>query len=837
MKLPSSGWIILCLVFWGACAGGSLGQQPALPLYEQEAYDLITLSPQHDNAVLKVLPLNLPGRRVPQPLPKTGNLQFRLVDEPDVIYEVPWASVAKVELFHDLILAEGRRLAENERFAEAYDYLNYLQENDAELPGLREVFLSTLFREGRKYQAEGKYDLATAVFLSLHERDRSFPGLPEALGETLQERFKSYVTQADFWSARRTLRTLTRLYPQHELLPQWQDQLVRIAESRLAEAKQSVAAGDFSAGHRLVRQALEIWPQLKEALQFARELQRQYPRVVVSVTEPLYQFKPTAMHHWPSRRLTRLVGRNLFEFAGPSPEGGRYVGPFVEARWDQPSWQLTLKLRPGIRESEKGGELSAAQIASQLIKLGDAESAVFGPVWARLRPQVECPDLGTVLVRFSSPPLRPEALLTMPIYPSRAGSVVSEFETASVAHTSPEPSANANAQISASSARLSANNAWKLSESMVSPSLGQGNGANRSHDYSLGLDSSGILGLQPYKVAGLTNEGITFVFNNDYFAHTSSQPKEIVEQYFDDPASAIQALRQGRVDLIDRIPPWHLGQIRNVTDLVVEPYGLPMLHLVIPNTKHRLVERPAFRRGLVYALDREAILSRLLGGTRIPGCQVISGPFLPGLSHDDPLSYAYDQGIEPRPYDPRLAIALLQVAFAEWTSGLPQEERPERFPELVLAHPPNPIARASCESIALQLKRVGLTVRLQPLETIVDRGIPEEIHLLYVEFPIWEPSLDIYRLLGETGIAGYASPYLRQLLYQLQAAKDWAETAGLLRRIHRLAFLETSVIPLFQILDFSVRHQSMQGFSSRPLTLYQHVENWQLTPRDLAFEF
>ena len=103
--------------------------------------------------------------------------------------------------------------------------------------------------------------------------------------------------------------------------------------------------------------------------------------------------------------------------------------------------------------------------------------------------------------------------------------------------------------------------------------------------------------------------------------------------------------------------------------LVVTAYRVPTVHVLIPNYQRPHVGNRLFRRGLVYAIDREKILKRdLLGGNESPGCQVVSGPFSRGMSSDDPMAYGYDSQIEPRPYDPRHARTLLQLAQLELTA-------------------------------------------------------------------------------------------------------------------------------------------------------------------------
>src|SRR3990170_2265436 len=95
-----------CVLLLHRRAGGEV------PLFEQEPYDLITLDKQNDSAVLKVMLLDLPGRRVPDPFPKGGKLEVRLLERRESTYEAPWHAIAGIELFNDLVLKKARELVQ-----------------------------------------------------------------------------------------------------------------------------------------------------------------------------------------------------------------------------------------------------------------------------------------------------------------------------------------------------------------------------------------------------------------------------------------------------------------------------------------------------------------------------------------------------------------------------------------------------------------------------------------------------------------------------------------------------------------------------------------------------
>jgi len=331
----------------------------------------------------------------------------------------------------------------------------------------------------------------------------------------------------------------------------------------------------------------------------------------------------------------------------------------------------------------------------------------------------------------------------------------------------------------------------------------------------------------PYVVESSSEEEAVYTANPDYSAE-ATQPKEIVEQYFREATAAMQALERRQIDVLDRVNPWDLERVRSLSGIKVEAYAAPTVHCLIPNPERPFTARREFRRALVYGIHREAIFTHLVRGQPLPGCAVISGPFSPGMSRDDPLDYGYDRAIEPREYQPLLAIALAQVALSEVAAAMKKEGvEVSDVPELVLAHPAHEIARVACTSIQRQLGLIDVPVTLRELPAGLPARIPDDVDLLYAEVAMWEPVVDARRLLDEGGISGGSSIFMSQALRQLDHATDWTQVADRLRHIHWLAHREVSVVPLWQLTDHFAYHESLEGVGAKPVTLYQNVETWQ----------
>jgi hypothetical protein len=120
-----------------------------------------------------------------------------------------------------------------------------------------------------------------------------------------------------------------------------------------------------------------------------------------------------------------------------------------------------------------------------------------------------------------------------------------------------------------------------------------------------------------------------------------------------------------------------------------------------------------------------------------------------------------------------------------------------------------------------------LAIKLQPFAGPVPRQVPDDADLLYVALSVGEPAVDAPAILGDAGLTGGCSPYLRLTLHQLAEATNWKQVQNCLHRIHRLAHEEAAVITLWQMYDYYVCRQEMQGIGQRPVTLYQNIEQWQ----------
>lgn len=749
-------------------------------LFEQEPFDQITLNKANESAVLKVQPLELPDRRLPEPLPRRGAIRVRLLDDPGKLYEVAWQAIDQVELFEQLVLKEAEALVEAKEYDRAYDYFKFLEEQHPKLPGLGQAMEESLFQEAGSMYLKAQYEGALALLRELHRRNPQRPKLDKVLGATTEKLVDGYLAKEDYRAVRALLGSLGAWFPEHPVVVQRQDELKKLSASLLGEARSAMDRGDLRTAAQLSDRALEIWPELPGTKELARSIHQQYPRVVVGVRLPAADTRPfggaSSMSHrwqgglndWAARRSARLVYRTLTEFTGPGGEGGKYDCPVGDLTIEALDRRITLQINPGVQWSTGETTLTGYDVSRRLLALADPHGAAYLAGWAELLGGVAVAGVYQVDVEMRLAHVRPDALL----------------QTILVPYTTPADSTG------------------------PPPTNG------------------------PYVVGPRTENETCYLANAHYFAAQPTQPKEIIERRYARAVKAIQALKDGRIHVLDRLDPWSLDVVRRDKDLVVEPYAMPLVHCLIPNMRRPLTADRSFRRALVYGIHRQMILDQLTGGLSLPGCRVLAGPFPARLSLDDPISYARDPSIDPRGYEPRLAMALAEVSRKEVAAAQgKQEDSSPETPRLVLAHPAHDLARLACTSIQRQLDLIGVPVELRELSGPAPAQIPEDVDLLYAELAVWEPLVDAPRLLGENGLAAGCSPYMSLALRQLQRTADWQQIRQILHRIDRIAHDEVAVVPLWQLTEHFAYHRSLQGVGAKPVSLYQNVEQWQVAFR------
>ncbi len=347
-------------------------------------------------------------------------------------------------------------------------------------------------------------------------------------------------------------------------------------------------------------------------------------------------------------------------------------------------------------------------------------------------------------------------------------------------------------------------------------------------------------------------------------AGNKSSVNELSETLFEDMTEATDALESGLVDIVDRINPGDFDRLLRVPEINLIPYRLPTIHGLVFNDREALLRDSSFRRGLLYGIDRQTFVTQEIGSNEKEIATVLSG-FAPiGRSKNDPLGYAYNRRVEPRPYDPSLGMVLLKLALRskaikdaakkkpdepnteaqesaaegesvnaetdeEIESATKVAQQDPELPELVLAFPDSRIAEIACVSIAANWQRIGVKVKLRPLAAGQATPVDNEWDVLYVETTVEEPLVDLPELVLGHKILGRHGGLVWQAMRQLQDTTSLEDSRNEFERIHRLVYDHTPILPLWQIIEHIAVRKNISGISDAPFSLYHDIDQWRLS--------
>jgi peptide/nickel transport system substrate-binding protein len=144
-----------------------------------------------------------------------------------------------------------------------------------------------------------------------------------------------------------------------------------------------------------------------------------------------------------------------------------------------------------------------------------------------------------------------------------------------------------------------------------------------------------------------------FEANPDFPAELGGRPylDRLVYRVIEDPTTRLSELLVGEVDVSISAPPSQVEQIDAAADVHVLTYTTRAYTFINWNERRLLFQDARVRRALTLAINREQIVKAVRHGLGV----VAKGPV-------PPFHWAYHAQLEPLPYDPEAARALLDSA-------------------------------------------------------------------------------------------------------------------------------------------------------------------------------
>jgi peptide/nickel transport system substrate-binding protein len=287
------------------------------------------------------------------------------------------------------------------------------------------------------------------------------------------------------------------------------------------------------------------------------------------------------------------------------------------------------------------------------------------------------------------------------------------------------------------------------------------------------------VGTGPFRFAEWrANEAVVIEANAD---HWDGAPglQAVVFRPLTDPNTRVAEMLSGGIDLLVEVPPASLSEFGGEGFEIHEAAG-PHLWFLILNLKEGPFTDVRIRQAANYAINKEALVEDVLEGT----AQVAAGPTPPAFG------WAYNEELEPYPYDPERARQLLAEAgqpnpavtfyVTEGGSGML-----------------DPVAMGT--AIQADLEAVGFDVTIETYEWNtflgeVNPGLEGKADMAEMAWMTNDPDTLPFLALrteawpeqGGFNSGYYSNPEVDQLLTQARVSTDQAERAELYKRMQEI---------------------------------------------------
>ncbi|MEH6728240.1 MAG: ABC transporter substrate-binding protein, partial [Hyphomicrobiales bacterium] len=265
----------------------------------------------------------------------------------------------------------------------------------------------------------------------------------------------------------------------------------------------------------------------------------------------------------------------------------------------------------------------------------------------------------------------------------------------------------------------------------------------------------------------------------------------------------------GGIDLMVEVPPVALSQFSGDEFNIVEQAG-PHLWFLILNAKEGPFADKKVRQAANYAINKSALVNDVLEGT----AEVAAGPTPPAFA------WAHDESLQPYPYDPEKAKALLKEAGAE---GAELTFYVTEGGSGML----DPIAMGT--AIQADLQAVGLTVKIETYEWNsflgkVNPGLEGKADMAEMAWMTNDPDTLPYLALrtgafpedGGFNSGYYSNPEVDKLLEDARVATDQNERAALYKQMQQIVHDDAPWVFVANWKQNAVTSDRVENFALQP---------------------
>lgn len=317
-------------------------------------------------------------------------------------------------------------------------------------------------------------------------------------------------------------------------------------------------------------------------------------------------------------------------------------------------------------------------------------------------------------------------------------------------------------------------------------------------------------GTGPFKFIEWESNQRVVIERNENYWDGAPQLQAVVFRPITDANTRIAEMLSGGIDLMVEVPPDNVAQFAENPAFTVYEQAGPHLWFLILNMKEGPFEEKATRQAVNYAINKQVLVENVLQGT----AEIAAGPTPPAFA------WAYNEALEPYPYDPEQAKQLLEEAgydgeeivfyVTQGGSGML-----------------DPVAMGT--AIQADLAAVGMNVKIETYEwnTFLDQvnaGLEGKADMAEMAWMTNDPDTLPYLALrseampdkGGFNSGYYSNPEVDTILEQARQSTEPEERAALYRQMQEIVYEDAPWAFIANWKQNAVAREEVRNFALQP---------------------
>jgi peptide/nickel transport system substrate-binding protein len=340
------------------------------------------------------------------------------------------------------------------------------------------------------------------------------------------------------------------------------------------------------------------------------------------------------------------------------------------------------------------------------------------------------------------------------------------------------------------------------------------------------------IGTGPYILKSVTAEREIVLEANDNYFKGRPHLDRFVAKPFADQNIMTQALMFNAIDMIVLVNPRDLPEVQGDKRFILQPYNALSYSFFGYNTRNPLLADKRVRKAFTYAVNRQEMLDSFFNGQGT----LISGPFAPG-------SWAYNLDVQPVPFDPERAKALLQEAgFSSGADGFMQKDGKNlAFSLKVPIEKESEAVKRVVLAFKNYLKNIGVDIKVEFKEWQAwkeDVFLEHDFDVIFASW-VFDDSADISSLFhsGEIGdwknnFGGYSNPEVDGLINESKLTLDHEKRRTINRKLHAILAEENPYTFLWTLTNYAGYHKKVRRVAIHPYKFFSYADEWFMEEKD-----